>query len=111
MLESMPDFFSAADLILSSSDDSSSGEWKLIFLAMGPFSAFGFFMAIWRRYRNTDKSYQYERDTAIEAQPATGWDVKVGSKNRQKREEIEGRNSGKNRQRVQRVSMPPVHGH
>ena len=49
------------------SDD--SGPWLL---ALGPAGAVGLYWAIYRHYRNTDKSHAFERETTVDAEPATG---------------------------------------
>lgn len=49
------------------SDD--SGLWLL---AAGPAGATALYWALYRYYRNTDKSHSFEHETAIEAKPVTG---------------------------------------
>ena len=46
------------------SDDS-----ELLFLLLGPASGVGLYWALYRYYRNTDKSHAFERETAVEAKP------------------------------------------
>ena len=44
----------------------------LIVLALGPVSAVGFYWAMVRHYRNTDKSHAFEHETAVEVLALTG---------------------------------------
>ena len=80
------------------SDD--SGLWLL---AIGPAGAAGLYWALYRYYRNTDKSHAFERETAVEAQPVTGTDEKIGENNGTQKTSIDGDNAGAYRQRVERV--------
>ncbi|WP_200948048.1 hypothetical protein [Nocardioides sp. Soil774] len=72
-------------------------------LAAGPAGAIGTYWAIYRYYRNTDKSHAYERDTLIEAQPVQGAEEKVDHISRTRDSDIDGDNSAKHRERVQRI--------
>ncbi|GAA3536692.1 hypothetical protein [Nocardioides daeguensis] len=72
-------------------------------LAAGPAGGVATYWAFYRYYRNTDKSHQFERDTIIEAQPVQGGEEKVGHISRTRDSDIDGDNSDKYRQRVQRV--------
>ncbi len=56
------------------SDDSS-----LFLLASGPVGATALYWLLYRYYRNTDKSHAFERETAINAQPVTGSERKIGT--------------------------------
>ena len=80
------------------SDD--SGLWLL---AIGPAGAAGLYWALYRYYRNTDKSHAFERETAVEAQPVTGSDEKIGENNGTQETSIDGNNANAYRQRVERV--------
>jgi hypothetical protein len=80
------------------SDD--SGLWLL---ALGPAGAAGLYWTLYRYYRNTDKSHAFERETAVEAQPVTGTDEKIGENNGTQKTSIDGDNVGAYRQRVERV--------
>ena len=44
----------------------------LFLLALGPAGAGALYWAIYRYYRNTDKSHAFERETAVDAKPVTG---------------------------------------
>ena len=55
------------------SDD--SGLWLL---AAGPAGATALYWALYRYYRNTDKSHAFEHETTIEAKPVTGADRHSG---------------------------------
>lgn len=80
------------------SDD--SGLWLL---AVGPAGAAGLYWALYRYYRNTDKSHAFEHETAVEAQPVTGSDDKIGENNGTQSTSIAGNNVGAYRTRVERI--------
>ena len=80
------------------SDDSS---WALLLL--GPGSGIGLYWALYRYYRNTDKSHAFERETKVDAEPVTGTDLKVGTNNGTTESEIRGDNVSKYRERVERI--------
>ena len=72
-------------------------------LAAGPAGAVGTYYAIYRYYRNTDKSHAFERDTIIDAQPVQGGEEKFDHISRTRDSDIDGDNSKKFRARVQRL--------
>lgn len=80
------------------SDD--NGAWLL---ALGPAGAAALYWAIYRYYRNTDKSHAFERETAVEAKPVTGDDRKTGDVKGVRNSRISGDNVKAYRQRVKRV--------
>ncbi|MDQ3205006.1 MAG: hypothetical protein M3Q40_00510 [Pseudomonadota bacterium] len=80
-----------------------SDDGGLWLLALGPAGAIGLYWALYRFYRNTDKSHAFERETAVVAQPVTGTDEKVGEVKGTQETSIPGSNAGAYRQRVQRV--------
>ncbi|MGH8027352.1 MAG: hypothetical protein ACREO0_11550 [Pseudoxanthomonas sp.] len=84
------------------SDD--NGLWLL---AIGPAGATALYWALYRYYRNTDKSHAFERETAVEAQPVTGSDQKIGENNGTQQTSISGNNVSAYRQRVERVHDDP----
>lgn len=71
-------------------------------LALGPSGAVGLYWAIYRYYRNTDKSHAFERETAVDAKPVTGTDSKVGEVKGTRETRISGDNVRAYRQRVRR---------
>lgn len=77
----------------------------LALLALGPASAAALYWMLYRYYRNTDKSYAFERETAVAAQPITGMeaDVKVDEVRGTKATAISGNNVDDHRRRVRRV--------
>lgn len=85
--------------VVASSDSDGVG-WLLV---AGPAGGAAIYWALFRYYRNTDKSHQFERETLIQSQPVTGGDAKVGEVHGTKRTSIEGNNVRKHRERVQRV--------
>lgn len=79
------------------SDD--SGIWLLL---AGPAGASALYWALYRYYRNTDKSHAFERETRVEAKPVTGSDRKVGTVTGTQARNISGDNVHAYRERVQR---------
>lgn len=80
------------------SDD--GGLWLLL---AGPAGATGLYWALYRYYRNTDKSHAFERETAVEAKPVVGSDRKVGEVKGTRATRISGDNLREYRKRVQRI--------
>ena len=73
-----------------------------LWLLLGPAGATGFYWALYRYYRNTDKSHAFERETRVEAQPVTGSDRKVDTIIGTREPRIRGDNVHDYRQRVRR---------
>ncbi|NQW51214.1 MAG: hypothetical protein HQ465_08255 [Rhodospirillales bacterium] len=80
-----------------------SDDGGLWLLAAGPVGATALYWALYRYYRNTDKSHAFERETKVEAQPVTGSDAQVGENNGTQASRISGDNVGAYRTRVARV--------
>ena len=80
------------------SDDSS-----LWLLALGPAGATGLYWALYRYYRNTDKSHAFERESKVDSKPVTGSDLKIGTNNGTTDSRIDGENQGEYRRRVERM--------
>ncbi|GAA5121992.1 hypothetical protein GCM10023339_39620 [Alloalcanivorax gelatiniphagus] len=72
-------------------------------LAAGPAGAAATYWALYRYYRNNDKSHAFERDTIITAQPVQGDQEKVDHISRTRDSDIDGDNSADHRERVQRL--------
>ena len=74
-------------------------------LLAGPAGAAGLYWTLYRYYRNTDKSHDFEHETAIVAKPVTGsdHDRKVDEVRRTRETRIQGDNVRAYRQRVGRV--------
>ncbi|MBD8525392.1 hypothetical protein [Pseudomarimonas arenosa] len=81
------------------SDD--SGLWLL---ALGPAGAAGLYWALYRHYRNTDKSHSFEHETEVKAQPVTGSEHKVGEVKGTRDQSISGDNVSAFRKRVRRAA-------
>ncbi len=92
---------SSVDLIVLASDTN-----LVWLLALGPAGAVGTYWAIYRYYRNTDKSHAYESETLIKAQPIQGGEEKIDHISRTRDSDIDGDNSRNHRKRVQRVRQP-----
>lgn len=77
----------------------------LALLAIGPAGAAGVYWFLYRYYRNTDKSHNFERETHIKAQPISGAerDRKVDEVRGTRQAEISGNNVRDYRRRVQRL--------
>ena len=80
-----------------------SDDGGLAILLLGPAGATGLYWALYRYYRNTDKSHAYERETAVVAKPVTGSDQKVDKVQGTRETRIKGDNLGAYRQRVKRI--------
>ena len=80
-----------------------SDDGGLWLLALGPAGATALYWALYRYYRNTDKSHAFERDTKIEAKPVTGSDDKVDEVRGTRETRIRGDYVRAYRMRVQRV--------
>lgn len=80
------------------SDDSGLG-----LLALGPVGATALYWALYRYYRNTDKSHAFEHETAVDAKPITGSDQKIDVVKGTQRTSIQGNLIGAYRTRVKRV--------
>lgn len=80
--------------------DDSGGLWLL---ALGPAGATALYWAIYRYYRNTDKSHAFERETKVDAKPVTGSERKVDTVEGTQATRIPGDNVKAYRQRVERI--------
>ncbi|MBA8884408.1 hypothetical protein [Dokdonella fugitiva] len=79
-----------------------SDDGGLWLLALGPAGATGLYWALYRYYRNTDKSHAFERETKVEAKPITGTDTKIDEIIGTRETRIRGDNVSAYRTRVQR---------
>ena len=84
------------------SDD--GGLWLLL---LGPAGATGLYWALYRYYRNTDKSHAFEHETVIDAKPVTGSDNKVNEVKGTQETRIRGDNLRAYRSRVKRIKGEP----
>ena len=82
-----------------------SDDGSLWLLAAGPAGATALYWALYRYYRNTDKSHAFEHETKVDAKPVTGkeHDHKVGENNGTRETRISGDNVRDYRERVQRM--------
>ena len=76
---------------------------QLALLLLGPAGGTALYWALYRYYRNTDKSHGFERETAIDAKPVTGSERKVGEIKGTQQTSISGDNVHEYRARVKRV--------
>jgi hypothetical protein len=72
-------------------------------LLLGPAGGTGLYWLLYRYYRNTDKSFAFERETKVEAKPVVGEDTKVGEVTGTRKTRIDGNNVRSYRDRVRRV--------
>jgi hypothetical protein len=79
---------------------SDGGMWLLL---LGPAGATGLYWTLYRYYRNTDKSHDFEHETAVVAKPVTGSEQKVDEVKGTRDSRIRGDNVRAYRKRVQRV--------
>lgn len=77
-----------------------SGLWLL---AMGPAGAGLLYWALYRYYRNTDKSHAFEHESAVNAKPVTGSDQKINEVKGTDESRIAGDNVRNYRKRVMRI--------
>jgi hypothetical protein len=80
-----------------------SDDGGLSILLLGPAGATGLYWFLYRYYRNTDKSHDFEHETAVVAKPVTGSDEKVGEVTGTREKRIDGDNVSEYRQRVRRL--------
>ena len=79
-----------------------SDDGGLWLLALGPTGGAALYWAIYRYYRNTDKSHAFERETTINAKPVTGSERKVDTVTGTRKTRIDGDNVRAYRERVKR---------
>lgn len=91
----------SAFVTAASDSDDSGGIWVL--LLSGPAAGAAFFTLTYRRYRNQDKTDQYERETAVQAQPVQTFDNKVDRIEGTQKSSIDGRNESNFRLRLPRI--------
>lgn len=72
-------------------------------LLLGPAGAGGLYWMLYRYYRNTDKSYDFEHKAAVVAKPVSDEDAKVGEVTGTRETHIQGNNVRSYRDRVRRV--------
>jgi len=80
------------------SDD--TGLWLLL---SGPAGAAALYWALYRYYRNTDKSHAFERETRVQAGPVAGSDRQVDTVTGTQERRIRGENGDAYRKRVVRM--------
>ena len=80
-----------------------SDDGGLWLLAAGPAGATALYWALYRYYRNTDKSHGFERETAVVAKPVTGSEEKVGEVKGTQATRISGDNVHDYRERVEQL--------
>jgi hypothetical protein len=80
-----------------------SDDGGLAILLLGPAGATGLYWMLYRYYRNTDKSHDFEHETAVVAKPVTGSEEKVGEVKGTRATSVPGNNVSEYRKRVQRV--------
>ena len=88
-----------SDVVVMASGDGG----PLWILAAGPAGAVATYWALFRYYRNNDKSHSFERDTLIEAQPVQGEMQKVDHISKTRSSSIDGDNKSSHRSRVERL--------
>ena len=79
-------------------------------LLLGPAGAAGLYWALYRYYRNTDKSHDFEHETTVVATPVTGFDAdeKVDEVTGTRESRIHGDNVSAYRKRVTRTRNDTV---
>ena len=79
----------------------SSGLWLL---TLGPAGGTALYWALYRYYRNTDKSHDFERATKVDATYPTGSLKKAHTLQGMSESRIRGENTKAYRQRVRRIT-------
>lgn len=97
----MTPVLAAASAVLASVSSSSSST-PLFLLAAGPAAAGGVYWLIYRFYRNTDKTHQFESETRVDAQPVRGSDHRIRTIRATTESSISGANAKRHRARVTR---------
>lgn len=72
-------------------------------LTLGPAGGTALYWAIYRYYRNTDKSHAFERETKVDAKPVTGTQHKSSELTGVRESRIRGENGKAYRARVRRL--------
>jgi len=82
-----------------------SDDGGLALLLLGPAGGAGLYWALYRYYRNTDKSHAFERETTVDAKPVSGAekDRKVDEVKGTRETRIDGDNVREYRKRVERI--------
>ena len=80
-----------------------SDDGGLAILLLGPAGATGLYWALYRFYRNTDKSHAFEQETTVAAEPVTGSDSKFDTVVGTRETRISGDNVREYRKRVKRL--------
>ena len=82
-----------------------SDDGGLAILLLGPAGGTGLYWLLYRYYRNTDKSHDFEHETAVVAKPVTGSDQdrKVDEVKGTQDKRISGDNVREYRKRVKRI--------
>ena len=82
-----------------------SDDGGMFLLMLGPAGAAGLYWALYRYYRNTDKSHAFEHETTVESRPVTGAenDRKVDEIKGTRERHIRGNNVSAYRTRVERI--------
>jgi len=80
-----------------------SDDGGLSLLLLGPAGATGLYWALYRYYRNTDKSHAFERETKVDAKPVSGSERKVSEVKGTQQQRISGENVHDYRERVARM--------
>lgn len=90
--------------VVHASGSSGDGGGELWLLAAGPASGVALYWAIFRYYRNTDKSHRFEQETIVQRiGEVTGDDRKVDEVRGTRETAIRGDNVHAHRQRVERI--------
>ncbi|MCL2466688.1 MAG: hypothetical protein FWF02_08530 [Micrococcales bacterium] len=90
-------------LLVMSSDSSDDGGGIGWLLLSGPAAGIALYGALYRFYRNTDKSHNYEHETRVVAKPIRGDERKVDKIHGTSDSHTKGHNEGTYRQRVTRL--------
>jgi phosphate/sulfate permease len=90
-----------SDAVLAATSHSSNN--LAVLLLAGPVVGVLFAFLVFHRYRNTNKTDQYERETEVKAEPVQAHDQKVREIHGTQESHTRGRNENAYRKRVQRI--------
>ena len=92
------------NVIASTSTEGQLTTWGAIF-GIPTALATGFYILTYRFYRNTDKNYNYEKETIVNLSGLKTSDTKINTNNGTKERYIKGKNSDDHRSRVRRIQL------
>lgn len=97
----MIEFFNLINVLLSSDSDGNI----LALLLAGPAAGYFFYSHKLRRYRNFDKTHQFEAETKVQIADLESNTISMGIRKRLRNSKIIGRNDHNSRKRVEEIQL------